>query len=356
MPSKITFHINGFDSKVFDLLSQMQPTVVKVYDFPSDSNIDEIRNRCPNTLIVYRHYVAWDAQTEWKFTHPVQGFVDKLQDPLNKLKGRGIIWEGVNEPIIATTQDAQTLNDWFVRFADLMHAKGEKVAAFSFSTGNPVNLDLVPLLEQAALKCDYIALHEYHHPVAGSGQFTRYRQFRAKLSVNARKPIIITECGVDNGQNQGWQAFMTADQYTQLLAGYDTELLKNNYLIGATLFQYGGGGEWKTFDVALIGKKIADYVTSQGGGGNPPGDGDTVTTPSQLEQAIITEAKKRRWMPINDTAALYQFAQENNLGYPQTDEFKFVFNNQNYIGQVYNLGIVYVKEGDWGNPKWTKKP
>ncbi|MCI0477735.1 MAG: hypothetical protein L0Y55_15940, partial [Anaerolineales bacterium] len=75
-----------------------------------------------------------------------------------------------------------------------------------------------------------------------------------------------------------------------------------------------------------------------------------------LEQTVLTEAKKRTWMPINDLAALYKFAQQNNLGYPQTDEYEFTCNNEGYIGQVFNLGIVYVKKGDWGNVKWVKKP
>lgn len=79
--------------------------------------------------------------------------------------------------------------------------------------------------------------------------------------------------------------------------------------------------------------------------------------PSQtLEQAIIARAQQFTWMPINDQAALYRFAQDNNLGYPQTDEFELVFNGTAYIIQVYNLGIVFVKKGDWGNLKWVKKP
>ncbi len=75
-----------------------------------------------------------------------------------------------------------------------------------------------------------------------------------------------------------------------------------------------------------------------------------------LEGAILSRAQQFRWMPINDQAALYRFAQQNNLGYPQTDEFDATFNGEAYIGQVYNLGIVYVKKGDWGNIKWMKKP
>ncbi len=71
--------------------------------------------------------------------------------------------------------------------------------------------------------------------------------------------------------------------------------------------------------------------------------------------AALIAARKLTWMPINDQAALYEFAQENDLGYPQTDEFAFTLKNEAYIAQVFNLGIVYVKKDDWGNVKWVKK-
>ena len=75
-----------------------------------------------------------------------------------------------------------------------------------------------------------------------------------------------------------------------------------------------------------------------------------------LEQTAQTAAQKYTWMPINTDGALYKFALANHLGYPQTDEFEFPFGGDPYVGQVYNLGIVYAKKGDWGSVKWVKKP
>ncbi|MDE3088748.1 MAG: hypothetical protein KGJ80_05125 [Chloroflexota bacterium] len=83
--------------------------------------------------------------------------------------------------------------------------------------------------------------------------------------------------------------------------------------------------------------------------GSPP----SATT---LEQAAVASAQKYTWMPINTDGALYKFAVANHLGYPQTDEFELTFGGDVYVGQVYNLGIVYVKKGDWGNVMWVKKP
>jgi hypothetical protein len=95
-----------------------------------------------------------------------------------------------------------------------------------------------------------------------------------------------------------------------------------------------------------------NYVlTFKAGGGNAP-----IPPPASLEQTAIVNAQKHTWMPINTGGALYKFAMSNNLGYPQTDEFEFTYGSDTYVGQVYNLGIVYVKKGDWGNCKWVKKP
>lgn len=344
MGSKLTFHIMGFDNGVFDLLQQMQPPVVKVFNFPSENNIDEILHRCPKTLIVYRQY------TESTFGDPADKFVAELQDTLNKLSGRGIIWEGLNEPLLTSPEDAKAVNAWYLRFAELVHARNEQVAAFSFSTGNP-RLEWVPLLAPAAAACDYIALHEYYSPTTLANDLTRYRDVRAQLPANAQKPIIITECGIDDGHNNGWQAFVPAAQYLSILAEYDRELVKDNDVRGATIYQYGAGSPWQSFDVAPIANQIAGYVVNAGGGYMDSGN-----TTTQLTDAVLAAARQRTWMPINTTAALYRFAQQQKLGYPQTDEFKFNVGADTYIGQVFNLGIVYVKQGDWGNVKWTKKP
>ncbi|MCX7839194.1 MAG: hypothetical protein N2559_07020, partial [Anaerolineae bacterium] len=259
MPSKLSFHINGYDNNIFDYLTQMQPSLVKIFEFSSEANIDEIRRRCPRTLIVYRPY------TNLTFSSPADAFVAQISDTLNKLAGRGIIWEGLNEPVLKSEADARAVANWYVRFAELMHARGERVAAFSFSTGNPP-LEYVPLLLPAVVACDYIALHEYYHPTKGKVDWARYRAFRAQIPVTARKPILITECGLDDGNNNGWRNYVSADAYLQILKEYDAELLQDSDVLGCTIFQYGAGGLWQSFDLTPIGSRIAQYVASQGGG------------------------------------------------------------------------------------------
>ncbi len=75
-----------------------------------------------------------------------------------------------------------------------------------------------------------------------------------------------------------------------------------------------------------------------------------------LEQAVLDRANAAKpWMPVNNTAALWRFAQANGLQDQQTDEIPFTYNGAQYIAQVFNKGIVYVKVGDWGNIKFIPK-
>jgi hypothetical protein len=60
-------------------------------------------------------------------------------------------------------------------------------------------------------------------------------------------------------------------------------------------------------------------------------------------------------MPVNNGAALWKYAKANGLQDQQTDELSLTFNGESYIVQVFNLGIVYVKVGDWGNVKVIPK-
>ncbi|MDE3088694.1 MAG: N-acetylmuramoyl-L-alanine amidase [Chloroflexota bacterium] len=85
-------------------------------------------------------------------------------------------------------------------------------------------------------------------------------------------------------------------------------------------------------------------------------DANGAPTPDTVLTEIQATANEVAQLSINTQSALYRFAMANNLGNPQTNEFQFPVGNDAFIGQVYNFGIVYVKQGDWGNVAWAKKP
>lgn len=71
--------------------------------------------------------------------------------------------------------------------------------------------------------------------------------------------------------------------------------------------------------------------------------------------AIMEKAKSVPWMPVNNGAALWNYAKANGLQDQQTDEMKVTINGEEYLLQVFNLGIAYCKLGDWGNIKVIPK-
>ncbi len=83
-----------------------------------------------------------------------------------------------------------------------------------------------------------------------------------------------------------------------------------------------------------------------------PQEGGTGTDAAST--AAIGSMEQVDWLPINTNSALFKYAQSNNLGCPQSDEFEFLV-DADYVGQVFQNGFVFVKKGDWGNIQWTKK-
>jgi len=264
MPSKLSIHLGSYPNNAFDVLERMQPGIVKVFNQSSEMNIDEIRRRCPNTLIVYRHY------SDWTFADPAERFFESMRDTFNKLRGRGIVWEGINEPILETVSDARALNRWIVRFAQLLHAEGELIAGFSWSTGNPTpdKLPIVlPHLIDAAAAVDLHAFHEYYKQNGQQADWRRYREFERALPAHARKPVVITEAGWDDNGDPltgGYRGKVSDQQYVEILKQYDAVLLQDPYVLGATVFQWGDG--WPSFDLTSAVNLLTAYVQQAGGG------------------------------------------------------------------------------------------
>src|SRR4029453_6369535 len=114
-------------------------------------------------------------------------------------------------------------------------------AAYSFSTGNPVHVELWDLLLDGLRASDYLALHEYIAPNEPFTEFSfdmcsRYRMILERLPADARKPILITECGVDYFGQQGYKGKISVQKYMELMARYDAELMRDPSVIGATIY------------------------------------------------------------------------------------------------------------------------
>ncbi len=74
------------------------------------------------------------------------------------------------------------------------------------------------------------------------------------------------------------------------------------------------------------------------------------TADAMARNAAAREAERNpSAIPINADAALYQKAQEMNLGDVKTDEIRFSVLGDDYVVQGFSGGILYVKDGDWNS-------
>lgn len=78
-------------------------------------------------------------------------------------------------------------------------------------------------------------------------------------------PIYLTEAGVDcrdcpNKASSGWSARGDANKYKDWLMWFDTQMLKYDYVKGATLFNIGNPSAWPSFDLEPIASWLADYL------------------------------------------------------------------------------------------------
>ncbi len=282
MSSKLTWHFGGNPSNGLDDLRHSGAKVVKLFDWESDTDVDALRSIVP--MVVYRKY----------FDQNYDGISpDALVAALPaKLMGKNLIWEACNEPVISTVEQAIALSNWYVRFGELMRQRGEQTAAYSFSTGNPP-VELMPYLADGMAACDYLAVHEYLHPVGDYfDQVGRYKELLNAVPAQARRQVLVTEGGCDSGgcKECGWSGpnwKLKPQQYLDMLATVDAMYAGDDWVIADTIFTYGGG--WKSFELAPISKQFSQQIAAAGGGVIPPKPSVAPTPPPQPVPTTFAE-------------------------------------------------------------------
>lgn len=288
--SKLSLHISDWldPDQTFEFIERTRPPLVKVFGVAGldDVKIREAKRRSPTSVFVGRFYFP-EQGIERDERSPVDtvfnydpiadaaNAVQQMRPVIDKFNGVVDIWEGYNEIPIDTPaaltererQKARNLSAFTVEMARLLHSLGQKYAAYSFSTGNPVHVDLWDLLVDGLRASDYLALHEYIAPDENWQDFNltmcnRYREIYDRIPADARKPILITECGADYLGQQGFQGRIGAQQYLPMMAQYDRELMRDPYVVGATIFCYGiDDKRWKTYNIGGdFSRMLRDYV------------------------------------------------------------------------------------------------
>lgn len=304
--SKLSLHVSQWldPERTYDFIERTHPPVVKVFGDAGldDTKIREVKTRSPGTTFVGRMYFPNQGierdelqPVDTVFTYDAaadaRGAFGQMHDIMEKTRGLVDVWEGYNEIPIDTAnpltdrerKKASNYNAFTVEMARMMHDAGMRYAAYSFSTGNPVHVELWDLLLDGLRASDYLALHEYIAPNEPWTQFdfsmcNRYRQFYDRLPADARKPILITECGADFLGQQGFKGKLAVPEYLSKMAQYDAELMRDPNVVGATIYCYGiNAPQWKTYDIGGdFTRALRDYILATP---TPPIETQPVVTP-----------------------------------------------------------------------------
>jgi len=295
--SKLGLHVqNNSSPDIMEFIRRVKPRVVKGVD--DLGFMEEVKKVSPQTVTIGR----FSDVPQTMEGDPKQAALDLVNRYLARYQQfPGVdYWEGLNEPVVTGRME------WFAAFeaerVRLMAQYGLRCAIGAFSTGVPEWDEFEAFLPaiQAALEYGGIlTLHEYDaptldrsvgsglpgkEPVANRGSLAlRYRWWYEDF-LKPRGlviPLVISEVGIDGTisnrpgpKGLGWQDFVDfwrasgldpdgVNEYLHQLAWYDSELQKDDYVIGCAIFTAGPvGTNWRSFDITGMLHPLAFYLAS----------------------------------------------------------------------------------------------
>ena len=290
-PSKIGIHLLLSYSPGAKKIIQAKCPIIKLLDVTPDmmAALKDYKTLHPSGIVVMRIYSPIKYQLSEKPADCAKDFWEKALWPqLSTLtqvqKGMIDYLEGPNECDQIMCWETVYAARWFAKFwvtlATLMHEHGFKPCVGSIPVGNPpgdpqgVEMRMrafLPALEIAKEFGGAWCYHSYslkysQDPGVEYWFALRYRLLHGIIAKYAPKlkdlPLLITEAGVDiTGTGQYGFQKADSDKYAPWLTWLDSEVAKDDYVKGVTLFQIGNTTDWATFDV----EPLADWLVEHTG-------------------------------------------------------------------------------------------
>lgn len=307
---KFGFHINAINNPVAAAITRLQPHVIKTLHH--DVNFwRQVRRLYPKTFIIGRLYDPYQKFDD----DPVKRgreFADRiLREEVNRFQvdGRPIYdaWESFNEVMPESAPDdlQKRYNDFQVAFGLKMKAEGLEPVGMNFSTGNLLGSHLLKNFRGVLETYKYIGFHEYDWPTMdrlhkigladGNGGMwlcLRYRRIMEEVrrEYPDRHIAIVTECGMSQGvvgrADVGpWHYShpISPDDYWKTLQWYNSELMKDDYLLGACLFVVGAISPWESFEhLGPMMDRLADFQKVMPDKIEPAAQPEAATSPAEI--------------------------------------------------------------------------
>jgi hypothetical protein len=271
-------------------------------------------------------------------------------------------------------------------FQNRLVEQGLQAVAFNFGAGNWARgEDYITYFPKTLATHTYLGFHEYgwpHMNPAEPGASSACGIYRGVMQVlraqySHKHRAIITEAGLarmymhgelppqdprsagerdaDVGWLYQWDS-VAEENYKRSLRWYNQHLLADDYVVGACLFQVGPGGKWTSFrhtgeDNQGRTLTLMDELQAMA---QEPAPEPVVTIslaaapPVRTLVDALRDAAQPLIIPLNPDAKFYKVARESNLGERLTGEYEVTYDDQCYVAQLYERGLVYAPAGQWG--------
>ncbi len=272
---KLGFHINAISKPVADAIVRIRPRLIKTLHH--DANFwRKARELLPDAFIFGRLYTP-NQEFEDNPIKRGREFAERiLKEEVNKFEVNGKpiynAWESYNEIMNEITDDdkQKKYDDFQVAFGETIRAEGFEPVGMNFATGNFSGQQFLANFPGTLETYKYLGFHEYDWPTldrlhkigladGNGGMWLALRYRRIMQTVRQMFPdrhtAIVTELGMTRGVVGGpdvgpWniEEPISPDDYWQSLLWYNSEIMKDDFALGACLFVVGAIHPWESFE------------------------------------------------------------------------------------------------------------
>lgn len=258
MSSKLCPHIQRLDSVTLEAIQRLRPPMVKTMDVDRHS-LQAIRSAAPDALIVAR---AWQENQDY-YSDPVAAGM-ALAATYAPILGSVDVVEVFNEAInnLTPPEDMDRFDAFQLAFAHAVWELDDRVriGLFCLPTGN-WGYSGEPTLQACWRSMElpknkvFICLHEYSWNTWDWQSPARCLRYRRQMDGLSGYQVLITECGLTHAvvagcSDVGWRTGIPRNVFVDGAAWYDSELQKDECVLGAAMFTCGPSYGWDTFECA----------------------------------------------------------------------------------------------------------
>ncbi|MEZ4866958.1 MAG: peptidoglycan DD-metalloendopeptidase family protein [Caldilineaceae bacterium] len=283
-------HLSLDQNGLWDAIRRVQPPVILIHaDTANTLLLEEIRRfRAPDALVIGRLFKDVHTQRQYLESADPAGQGRALAEEIlnynfglatkRDANGRLLIdaWMGLNEVVPGPASDQFQHDEANTRrllhncdllqtaFQQRLQAADLEGVAFNFGAGNFTQAEhYLEFFPNTLAVSTYLGFHEYGWPSLqpAPGSATSAGLYRRALEgirahYGDRHRVVITEAGLTRMyQNATWgdvgwlnqEAPLSEDAYWASLDWYNRQLLQDDYVVGACLYEVGHHGNWASF-------------------------------------------------------------------------------------------------------------